>query len=57
MELKKTLPATSTTFDDAAEELFLAAKKQEYLDKIITKCQGIIRFVVMILEIIIKNTI
>ena len=48
--IEKTLPAKSTTFEDAAEELFLAAKKQEDLDKNITKCQGIKRFVVTVLE-------
>ena len=48
--IEKTLPAKSTTFEDAAEELFLAAKKQEDIDENITKCQGIIRFVVKILE-------
>ena len=53
--IEKTLPAKSTTFEDAAEELFLVAKKQEDLDENITKCQGNIRFVVMILEIIIKK--
>ena len=49
--IEKTLPANSTTFEDAAEELFSAAKKQENLGEIITKCQGILCFLVMILEI------
>ena len=49
--IEKTLSAKSTTFEDAAEELFLEARKQEDLGDIgenIAKCQGIICFVVMI---------
>ena len=49
--IEKTLPAKSTTFEDAAEELFWAARKQEDLGDLgenIAKCQGIICFVAMI---------
>ena len=42
--IEKTLSAKSTTFEDAAEEIFQAAKKQEDLEESITKCQGIIYF-------------
>lgn len=42
--IEKTLPAKSTTFEDAAEEIFHAAKKQEDLEETITKCQGIFFF-------------
>ena len=42
--IEKTLPAKSKIFEDAAEEIFHAAKKQEDLGESITKCQGIIFF-------------
>ena len=43
--IEKSLPVKSTTFEDAAEELFTEARKQEDLGENITECQGIIYFV------------
>ena len=45
--IEKKFLVKSTKFEDAAEEIFNAAKKQEDLEENITKCQGIIHFVVM----------
>ena len=49
--IEKRLLVKSTTFEDAAEEIFDAAKKQEYLGENITKCQGITFFLVIFQEI------
>ena len=48
--IEKTLPVNSTTFEDAAEEIFHSAKKQEDLEGNILKCQGIVCFLVILLQ-------
>ena len=49
--IEKRLLVKSTKFEDAAEEIFDAAKKQENLGENITKCQGITFFLVIFQEI------
>ena len=42
--IEKTFPGNNTTFQDAAQEIFDAAKNQENIDETLNRCKGISSF-------------